>query len=103
MNFYKRLLCIILCSSIVFSMTGCTKADPAPAQTEQVQAEETLSIMDSYLTVAERFIDAEEFDSAIAVLEQATELAEDARITEMLARIETLRSVPLDVVVREEP
>ena len=103
MNLRGRLLCMILCISMLLSLVGCSQANPEPTQATapptEIPTEETQVTVDSYLAIAQGFIDKEDFDSAIAVLEQAKGIAEDARIDEMLAQIEELRSIPLDVVV----
>lgn len=105
MNPYKRLLCIILCISILSSLAGCGQADSAAATaaSEEPPAQATQAAVDSYLAIAQGFIDKEDFDSAIAVLEQASELWEDSRIADLLEQIEDMRSTLLDVVVSQEP
>lgn len=107
MNLYTRLLCIILCISIVVSIAGCGQEETAPAQTEapateQPATEETQVTVDSCLADAQRLIDKKDLDSAIAMLDQAREITSDPRIAEMMEQIEEMRSIPLDVVVQEE-
>ena len=102
MNLHKRLLCVILCISMILSLVGCGQAESTPTQTTGVLTEETQVAVDSYLAIAQGFIDQEDFDSAIAVLEQAKGIAADGRIDEMLAQIEERRSTPLEVVVNTE-
>lgn len=103
MIFYKRLVCVILCLSMILSLVGCGQAETTPTQSEAAPTEETQVAVESFLAIAQGFIDKEAFDSAIAVLEQAREISEDTRIDEMLAQIEEMRSIPLDVVVSQEP
>ena len=103
MNQFKRLLCIVLCISMLLSLIGCGQAETTPMQsevmpTETSQTEATQVAVESYLAIAQGFIDKEDFDSAIAVLEQAKGIAEDARIDDLLAQIDQMRSIPLDVV-----
>lgn len=83
MNYIKRLLCWILCISMVLSLAGCGMNDATTAQETQVAA-------DSYLAIAKEFIDQEDFGSAIAVLEQAAVLSDDPRILEMLHSIQNI-------------
>ena len=102
MNFHTRLLCVILCLSMILSLVGCGQAETTPTKSETAPTEETQVAVESFLAIAQGFIDKEDFDSAIAVLEQAKELADDPRIEDMLAQIEEMRATPLDVVVNTE-
>ena len=49
MIFYKRLLCIILCISMILSLVGCGQAETTPTQSEAAPAEATQVAVDSYL------------------------------------------------------
>lgn len=97
MNFQKRFICIVLCVSMILPLVGCSQAEPSPANTTGVPAEETQVSVDSYLAIAQSFIDKEDFDSAIAVLEQAQAIADDERITALLAEIDAMQGTELDV------
>lgn len=99
----KRLICGILCMAMILSLIGCGQAETTTTWSEEMPTEatptETTQVpVESFLAIAQGFIDTEDFDSAIAVLEQAKAVAEDERIDEMLAQIEEMRSIPLDVV-----
>lgn len=97
MNLHKRLLCVILCISMILSLVGCGQAESTPTQTTGVLTEETQVAVDSYLAIAQGFIDKEDFNSAIAVLEQAQAIADDERITALLAEIDAMQGTELDV------
>lgn len=104
MNLHKRLLCVILCISMILSLVGCGQVEPTPTQSEAVPTEAapteaTQVAVESFLAIAQGFIDKEDFDSAITMLEQAREIAEDPRIDEMSTQIEEMRSIPLEVVI----
>lgn len=99
MNQLKRRLWIILCISTLLSLAACGQAETTPTQITAGPAEQTQAAVDACLAMAQDFLDKEDFDSAVAVLEQAKETSEDGRIEEMLLQIERLRPIPLDVVV----
>lgn len=99
MNQLKRRLWIILCISTLLSLAACGQAETTPTQTTAGPVEQTQAAVDACLAMAQDFLDKEDFDSAVAVLEQAKETSEDGRIEEMLLQIEKLRPIPLDVVV----
>lgn len=90
--------------AMILSLIGCGQAETTTTWSEEMPTEatptETTQVpVESFLAIAQGFIDKEDFDSAIAVLEQAKAVAEDERIDEMLAQIEEMRSIPLDVVL----
>lgn len=84
----KRLLCGILCLIMVASFTAC--AGEVQPQTEPATTTQTNPAVDSYLAMARTFIDNEDFDRAIFVLEQAQGISGDVHIQEMLLEIAEL-------------
>ena len=94
MNVFKRLICIMLCASMLLSLAGCGQTDSTAMEGSAPEATQVAA--ESYLSIAQGFIDKGDYDSAIAVLTQAQELLEDERIAALLAEIQ---STELNVTV----
>lgn len=96
----KRILCLVLCVSLLLSLAGCGKpsAESATMATVPVSTApaETVDPVEAALTVARGLMDAGELDAAEAVLAQ---VGEDARVTALLAEIDSLRIIDLDVTM----
>ena len=65
---FHRLVCIILCSIILFS--GCTKSSD--------------DLVNTYLDLAQSYINDSDYDAAISILEKASKASDNAEIQKLL-------------------
>lgn len=93
----KRLICMFLCIAMVLSLTACGQPQEATGapQTAVTGAAETVDPLEAVLAVARELLDAGDLAGAADALAGAD--SADARVTELLAEIESLRFIDLDV------
>lgn len=90
MRFFRRVLSIALICAALMLASGC--------ESSKVSATEpAIDPAAPFLEMAQSFVDQEDYDGAIAVLEQALETVDDPRLYTMLEEVNALREIPLTV------